>query len=430
MLKSLAQFFSRLIQSKVVRKKIVLTLLILAVFRLIAHIPLTGINQALLSSLFKDSPVLSILNFFSGGTLANFSIMALGLNPYITSSIVLQLLTFIIPSLDALSKEGEYGQEKINQYTRFLTVPLAFGQGFAAYLFLRSQGLIGTLDFFGIITLISTMVAGTMVAVWLGDLITEYGISNGVSFLIFAGIVSRIPVSFQQTQGLITATNFPQIILFVVFSLIIVGLIVFITEAARRIPVKYARKLSKSVTPVSNTSYIPLHLNQAGVMPIIFAVSVALVPSLLGQALSGMPNPEAANLGRTILANFTPQSFAYNAFYFLLVVCFTYFYTASVAFNPEKISENLQKSGGFVPGVRPGKETTKYLGKLLNRVVIVGAVFLGAIATLPSLFQNIVNIPGLVLGGTGVLIVVSVAIEAGRQMNAQIAMGSYDKFLE
>jgi len=425
MLSKISDFFSRLVKSPDIRKKLLITAGIVVVFRLVAHIPASGIDKSSLQALFLGSPLLSLLDVFSGGTLANFSIMALGLNPYINASIILQLLTYVVPSLEELSKEGEYGQEKINQYTRFISVPLAAMQAFAMYSLLRSQGIIPTLSPVSLIALVLTMTAGTMLAVWMGELITEYGVGNGVSFLIFAGIVSRLPITLTQSVSVFTSEDIFKIIIFLVLAVVIVGVIVFMNEATRQIPVNYARRVGRTGI---NASYIPLRLNQAGVIPIIFAVSLVLVPSLLGQFLANVGNPAIANFAKNLATAFDPSTLIYNVTYFLLVFGFTYFYT-SVVFNPEKIAENLQKSGGFVPGIRPGSHTTKYLNGILNKITLAGATFLGLIAVLPSLFQNIIGVSNLAIGGTGVLIVVSVVLEATRNLESQLVMKRYENFL-
>ena len=425
MLNSIFQFFSKVIKSPDLRKKLLITASILIVYRLIAHIPAAGIDRDSLYKLFSGSPLLSLLDVFSGGTLANFSIMALGLAPYINASIILQLMTYVIPSLEQLSKEGEYGQEKINQYTRFLTVPLAALQSFGMYTLLKSQGIIPGLSPFTLTALVISMTAGAMFSVWLGELISEYGLSNGISFLIFAGIVSRLPVVLGQSITVINPEDLLKIGIFMVIAVAIIGLIVFMNEATRQIPINYARRVGK--TGIAN-SYLPLRLNQAGVIPIIFAVSLVLLPSLLSQFLSGVPNQQVAELATKIATSFNPQSLIYNVFYFFLVFGFTYFYTA-VVFNPEKIAENLQKSGGFIPGIRPGSQTTKYLNNVLNRITLVGAVFLGLIAIMPSFFQNVIGVANLAIGGTGILIVVSVVLEMTRELESQLVMKRYDSFI-
>lgn len=426
MLKSIANFFSRIWETPNIRKKLLITALILVVFRLVTYIPVSGVNKEALKALFAGSPLLSLLNVFSGGTLSNFSIMALGLNPYINASIVLQLLTFVIPSLDELTKEGEYGQEKINQYTRLVTVPLAVAQSFGIYTILSRQGIVDALGPAALAALVVTMTAGTMFSVWLGELITEYGLGNGVSFLIFAGIVSRLPISLGSIEQTFSPDNLPKMAFFATLAVVIIALVVFINEAVRKISVTYARK--SKITVVAQESHIPLRLNQAGVIPIIFAVSLVLMPSFVGQFLLGVKDPGVVSFATNMINIFNPNSLSYNLIYFFLVVGFTYFYT-SVVFNPEKIAENLQKNGGFLPGVRPGAETQKKLEQILSRITLVGGIFLGFIAILPSVFQKFIGIPNLVIGGTGILIVVSVILEVYRDIESKLVMSRYDKFV-
>jgi len=425
MFSKIAHFFSRLVKTPSIRKKLLITALIVFIFRLVAHIPAAGIDRTSLAALFSGSPLLTLLDVFSGGTLANFSIMALGLNPYINASIILQLLTYIVPSLEELSKEGEYGQEKINQYTRFLTVPLAAVQAFGMYTLIKSQGIISNLSPISLIALVLTMTCGTVFAVWLGELITEYGITNGISFLIFTGIVSRMPVTIGQSITSITSADLLKVGLFLGLAVVVIGLIVFMNEAVRRIPISYARRAG-GMMPQS--SYIPLRLNQAGVIPIIFAVSLVLLPSMVSQFLTGVDNASISKIANTIAVTFNPQSLIYNLVYFFLVFGFTYFYTA-VVFNPEKIAENLQKNGGFISGIRPGVETSKYLAFVLSRITLVGGIFLGLVAILPSFFQNAIGVANLAVGGTGILIVVSVILEMTRELESQLVLGRYEKFI-
>jgi len=426
MLKLVAQFFSKALRTRSIRRKLLVTAAILIVFRLIAHIPVAGIDRSTLSALFLGSPLLSLLDVFSGGTLANFSIMALGLNPYINASIIFQLLGYVVPSIEELQKEGEYGQEKINQYTRLLTVPLAALQSLGMYALLKGQHIISNLDPSSLIALIITMTAGTVIAVWLGELISEYGFKNGISLLIFAGIVARLPVTLGQSVSVFQSQDIFKVIIFLGLAVAVVGLIIFVGESVRQIPIHYARKRAEG--PITSASYLPLRLNQAGVIPIIFAVSLVLIPSLLGQFLANAGNSNIANLARGISSAFNPQTFTYNVVYFLLVFGFTYFYTA-VVFNPEKIAENLQKGGGFIPGIRPGGETAKYLSFVLSRITVVGGAFLGLVAILPSFFQSSIGVTNLAIGGTGVLIVVSVALEIIREMEGELVMGRYDKLI-
>jgi preprotein translocase subunit SecY len=426
MFNSIVQFFSKVIKTPSIRKKILVTAVVLVVFRLAGHIPASGIDRTTLSALFAGSPLLSLLDVFSGGTLANFSILALGLNPYINASIILQLLGYVIPSIEELQKEGEYGQEKINQYTRLLTVPLAAFQAFGMYALLRGQKVLPTLDPLSLLSLVITMTAGTVFAVWLGELISEYGFKNGVSFLIFAGIVARLPVTLGQSVSIFQSQDIFKVILFVVIAVIIIGLIIFVSEAARQIPIHYAKR--RTASGLSMSSYLPLRLNQAGVIPIIFAVSLVLLPSLLGQFLANVPNPTIAGIASSVNTIFKPQGILYNITYFFLVFGFTYFYT-TVVFNPEKVSEDLQKGGGFIPGIRPGKETEKYLSHILARLTVVGGAFLGAVAVLPSFFRGFIGATNLAIGGTGILIVVSVVLEIIREMEGELVMERYEGFL-
>jgi preprotein translocase subunit SecY len=425
MFKPVGQFFSKIFKTPSIRRKILVTAAVLVVFRLAGHIPASGIDRTTLAALFAGSPLLSLLDVFSGGTLANFSILALGLNPYINASIILQLLGYIVPAIEELRKEGEYGQEKINQYTRLLTIPLAALQAFGMYALLKGQKVITSLEPLQLLALVITMTAGTVFAVWLGELISEYGFKDGVSLLIFTGIVARLPVTLGQSASIFQSQDIFKIILFVGISVLIVGVVIFMSEAARQIPIHYAKRRTDSGLGAS--SYLPLRLNQAGVIPIIFAVSLVLLPSLMGQFLSNVPNAGIANFAKSISTAFNPQSAVYNIVYFLLVFGFTYFYTA-IVFNPEKVAEDLQKGGGFIPGIRPGKETEKYLSHVLSRLTVVGGAFLGLIAILPSLFQKSLGATNLAIGGTSVLILVSVALQMIREMEGELVMERYEGF--
>jgi len=426
MFAEIKSFFTKSFKNEEIRKKILITAGILVVFRLAAHIPASGIDRTSLQALFFSSPLLSLLDIFSGGTLANFSVMALGLGPYINASIILQLMTIVVPSLEELSKEGEIGQEKINQYTRFLTIPLAVFQALGMYALLSSQGIITGLNPIQLIALVVTMTTGTMLAIWLGELITEYGVGNGVSFLIFAGIVARMPIAFTRTITTFRAEDIFAIGGFLLFSIIVIGLIVYVNEATRKIPLSYAKQSRRAAGLPE--AYLPLRVNQAGVIPIIFAVSLVLMPTMLSQFLGATGNPSLVRIGTQLTTLFNPQGVFYNVFYFLLVVGFTYFYT-SIVFNPEKIAENLQKSGGFIRGVRPGSQTVAYLNRVLNRITLAGAVFLGAIAILPSLASSAIGMPDLVIGGTGILIIVAVVLEITRDIESQLVTKKYDSLL-
>ncbi|OGM74612.1 preprotein translocase subunit SecY [Candidatus Woesebacteria bacterium RIFCSPLOWO2_12_FULL_42_8] len=427
MINQIVEFFSRLLRSREIRRKLLITAAILVVYRFAAHIPAAGVDRSSLQRLFTGSPLLSLLDVFSGGTLANFSIMALALTPYINASIILQLLTMVVPRLEELSKEGEYGQEKINQYTRFLMVPLAAMQSFGMYTLLTGQGVIDRLETLPLIAMLVTMTAGSVFSVWLGELITEYGIGNGISFLIFAGIVARLPVTVAQSVTTVQSSDLLRISVFLILAFVIIALIVFVNEAKRNIPITYARRSVRGLA--SNTSILPLKLNQAGVIPIIFAVSLVFLPSMVAQFLSsGNVSDQIYQISVKITQLFNPNSFVYNGTYFALVFGFTYFYT-SVVFNPEKIAENLQKNGGFISGIRPGGATKNYLSYVITRITLVGALFLGLIAILPSLIQNSIGISNLAIGGTGVLIVVSVILEMTSELEGQLVMKKYESFI-
>lgn len=419
--------FRNSIKSPDVRKKILFTGLIFLITRVFAHIPVPGVNLTQLQALFSENQFLALLDIFSGGTLANFSVMALGLNPYINASIILQLLTMVFPKLEELQKEGEAGRQKINQYTRMLTVPLAILQAIGMYALLRNQAIIPNLNPLSLISLIVTMTAGTMLLVWLGELITERGVGNGISLLIFAGIISSLPVVFTQTITTINAQNFFNVAIFVAMGILVIASIVIINEATRQITVYYAKQVRGNKMYGGQSTHLPLRLNQAGVIPIIFAVSLVLLPSLIANYLVVSKNQVLHNIGSTITLWFDPAGFLYNAFYFILVVGFTYFYTA-VVFNPKKISEEIQKYGGFIPGIRPGAPTANYLNYILTRITLAGALFLGLIAILPSIARVFTNVENLVLGGTGILIVVSVVLETIKAIEAQLVMRNYEGY--
>ena len=408
-------------KNKIFRKKILFTIGILVAFRFIAHIPVPGVNLSLLRQFFAQNQLLSLIDMFSGGTLANFSICALGLSPYISASVMMQLLALVVPQLEALQKEGEYGRSKINQYIRIATIPFAIINGLGMFAILRSQNIITTYNLLTIIALVSSMLAGTMIMIFFGELINNYGAGNGVSMLIFAGIISRLPVGLIQT---LTVTDFsnPQnglnIIIFIAMALVMIGAIVLVEEAILRIPINYAKR--------GQSTYLPIKVNTAGVMPIIFAVSLSTVPSLLGQFLGKVPNQIIANIFNNLAHIFRTDGYLYMFFYFFLVIGFTFFYT-SVVFKPKDIAEELRKSGGFIPGIRPGLSTEKRIQYLTNRVLLIGAVFLGVIAVTPSIVQKITNVTTLTIGGTSVLIAVSVILELTRKLENVVQTYNYDK---
>lgn len=403
------------------RKKILYTLGILVVFRFIAHVPVPGVNLELLKSFFAQNQLLSLLDIFSGGTLANFSVAALGLNPYINASVMMQLLTLVYPKLEELSKEGEYGRAKINQYTRIATIPLSLFQAVGMYGILHSQNIIGSLPPLTLLALVLSMVAGTMVMIFLGELINQYGIGNGISVIIFAGIIAQLPVSLFQTFSISDLSD-PQVsfnlIIFLALAFFMILGIVMVEEAILRVPIHYAKR--------GQTTYLPIKVDTSGVMPIIFAVSLATIPSLLGQYLGRLPNQTVADIALAISRAFRTDGFAYIAFYFILVIAFTFFYT-SVVFKPKDIADELRKSGGFIPGIRPGSATENRLKYLINRVVAIGAVFLGIIAVTPSIVSGMTGLSTLTIGGTSILIVVSVVIDITRKIENVVQTYNYDK---
>ncbi len=418
----------KIFKVKDLRKKIIFTALIFLVFRIFAQVPVPGVDILSLKRLFAQSQLLSLLDIFSGGTLANFSVMSLGLNPYINASIIMQLLQMVFPKLEELAKEGESGREKINQYTRYLTVPLAAIQAFGIYILLRNASLLTAITPLTLLSLVLTITAGTILLMWLGELISERGVGNGISMIIFAGIVGRLPISLFQQISVFDPSQLRNIIIFAIMALVVVVSIVIVTEAQRPIKVHYSRREAQGAQ-TSVSSFIPFRVNQAGVIPIIFAVSLILLPSTFGRFFERSPNIFLANLAQEMQRLFTPGGNIYSAVYFLLVIIFTYFYT-TVAFNTKQISEMLMKQGGFLPGIRPGSPTKKYLDYVSLRITLFGAIFLGIIAVLPSIGQRLTGMDNLLIGGTGILIVVAVILETTKQIESQLVMSDYDAFLK
>lgn len=410
------------------RRKILFTLFIFFIFRFSNYIGLPGVNRTALSQLFSSNQLLSLLDVFSGGTLANFSVMALGLNPYINASIVLQLLTFIFPKLEELNKEGDFGREKINMYTRLLTLPLAVVQAIGMLFLLKSQMIINP-NTLNMVVSVITMTTGTMFLVWLGELIGQYGIGNGTSMLIFAGIVGRYPVKLLQTASLAQFLEISSLVTFAIMALLVISGTIIVNEAVRKIPIQYARRIVGRKNYGGQTTYLPLKLNQAGVIPIIFAVSMVLIPSMIGRFLQPLNQQILSQIGSWAVIIFDPNGWIYNLIYFIFVFAFTYFYT-TVAFNPEKVAEELKSHGGFVPGIRPGKPTEAYLSRVLSRITLFGAFFLGLVAILPTLTRVFTGLSNMAVGGTGVLIVVSVVLETVKSLESQLVMRNYDSFLD
>ncbi|HLC87648.1 MAG TPA: preprotein translocase subunit SecY [Patescibacteria group bacterium] len=410
------------------RRKLIITAIIILVFRIAAQIPIVGIDVDGIRQLFASNQLLGLLDIFSGGTLTNFSILALGLNPYINASIIMQLLTMIFPKLEEMSKEGEQGRQKINQYTRFLTIPLSVIQSVGMYTLLKNQGLVEAGNPLSILAIIVAMVAGTVFTMWLGELLTEYGIGNGISILILVGILARAPVVLFQTASIVEQQQVLNLLIFVAVAVFVTAAIVFVNEGRRQIQIHYARRFSAGRRMSQVQTYLPLRVNQTGVIPIIFAVSLVLLPSFGSQFLAQSPVPVLQGIGRFLVQNFQPEGIAYNLTYFLLVIGFTYFYTA-VVFNPTKIADEIKKYGGFVPGIRPGSATAAYLNYILIRITLAGAIFLGTIAVMPSVISSFTNISTLVVGGTSLLIVVSVILDTAKQFESKMIEKNYDKFL-
>lgn len=422
------QYVLKIFKIKDLRKKILFTAFIFLVFRIFAQVPVPGVDIGKLKDIFAQSQLLSLLDIFSGGTLANFSVLSLGLNPYINASIIMQLLQMVFPKLEELAKEGESGREKINQYTRYLTVPLATVQAFGIYILLQNSKILQAVTPLTLLSLVFSITAGTIFLMWLGELISEKGIGNGISMIIFAGIVGRLPISLFQQASLFDPSQFKNLMIFIVMALLVVVSIVIVTEARRPIQVHYSRR-GQGGSAGSTSSFIPLRLNQAGVIPIIFAVSLILLPSTFARFFERSPNALIANFSQSLQKAFDPGSVVYNVSYFVLVIAFTYFYT-TVAFNTKQLSEMLMKQGSFLPGIRPGSPTKKYLDYVSLRITLFGALFLGLIAILPSIGQSLTGIQSLLIGGTGLLIVVSVVLETTKQVESQLVMSDYDSFLE
>ncbi|PIR70261.1 MAG: preprotein translocase subunit SecY [Candidatus Niyogibacteria bacterium CG10_big_fil_rev_8_21_14_0_10_42_19] len=406
------------------RKKILFVLGVLFIFRLGAIIPIPGVDAARLKEFFAGNQFFGLLNIFSGGTLDNLSIMMLGVAPYITGSIIMQLLTMIFPRLKEIyQEEGEAGRKRFNQYSRLLTVPLAALQGFGLLALLERNGVLGDLTAFDRIFNVIIVIAGTVLLMWLGELISEKGIGNGISILIFAGIVSAVPSAISQTFAVFEYSQIPLVLGFLVSALVIIAGVVFITEGQRPIPISYAKRIRGMRVYGGMSTYLPLRVNQAGVIPIIFALSILLFPQMMVSFLTGINSPTIQSISQSLLA-FLNNPWVYAFLYFFLVFAFTYFYTA-VTFDPDAISTNLQKQGAFIPGIRPGRSTAEFLYRVLSRITLIGALFLGLIAVLPLAMRAVTGLVTLTIGGTALLIVVSVVLETIKQIEAQIATMEY-----
>jgi len=410
------------------RSKILFVLAVFALFRLMANIPIPGINAENLKDFFNQFQMFGLLNVFTGGALDNLSIVMLGLGPYITAVIVMQLLTMIFPHLERMYKEeGEAGRQKFNQYGRLLTVPFAALQSYAMLTLFQRQNVIGELNPTILLTSILTVTAGALFLMWLGELISEKGIGNGVSLLIFAGIIADFPNNIRQMIVTWDPARIPSYLLFLGMALLIIAGVVLINEARRNIPVSYAKRVRGPRVYGGVSTYLPLSVNPAGVIPIIFALSLMLFPSMIANFLSGAGG-QIGTIAKQVGVWFE-DPWVHGILYFILIVLFTYFYTA-VTFDPKAISTNLQKMGGFVPGIRPGQSTASFMYYILNRVLLIGALFLGTIAVMPSIVGGITGVMSFsfLIGGTSLLIVVSVVLETMRQIKAQLQMREYETF--
>lgn len=417
----------RIFKIKELRDKILFVVALLVVFRLAANIPLPGVDAVKLREFFDNNQLFGMINAFSGSGLSNVSIVLLGVGPYITSSIIMQLLTMIFPNLEKMQKEeGEAGRQKFNMWTRWITVPLAGLQSFAMINLLKSQGVMKELQIFDMVTLIAVAIAGTIFLMWLGELITEKGIGNGVSLLIFAGIVASLPGSVSKMAATFDSTDFMGYVMFIAVGLITIAGVVMVNEGQRNIPISYAKRIRGSKTYGGTSTHLPLRVNQAGVIPIIFAISIMLFPGLIANFFVNSDKETVAQVARFVSQLFQNQWF-YGISYFVMVVLFTYFYTA-VVFDPNKISDNLQKQGGYIPGVRPGSATADFLGRVINRITLSGSIFLGTIAVLPLIVKGVTGLSALNIGGTSILIVVSVVIELIKQIEGQMVMRDYEGF--
>ena len=404
-------------KAKELRYKILFVLFVFAIFRLMANIAIPGIDVEKIQNYFSGNQFFGLMNLFTGGALDNVSIVMLGLGPYITAVIIFQLLTMVFPQMEKLYKEeGEAGRQEFNQYCRIAAVPFALIQGYSMIFFLKSQGAITTLDPITMITAVLSIVAGSTILMWLGELISEKGIGNGVSLLIFAGIVADFPNNIQKMFITFDQTQIFSYILFVALSLLVIVGVVLINEGRRNIPISYAKRVRGNKMYGGASTYLPLNINPAGVIPIIFALSFLMLPSML-----------ASFLGWEAVSRFLDNPWIYGTIYFILVFMFTFFYTA-VTFDPKSISTNLQKMGGFIPGIRPGENTAQFLQNILSKVLVIGATSLGLIAVMPSIIQGITGIQefSFMIGGTALIIIVSVALETMRQINSQLEMREYD----
>ncbi|HJX68684.1 MAG TPA: preprotein translocase subunit SecY [Dehalococcoidia bacterium] len=420
------------------RRKILFTIGILVIFRFMAHVPLPGVDLDALREYFGTSPLFGMLDLFTGGAMQNFSVAALGVYPYITASIIMQLLVPVIPSLQAIAQEGELGKQKINRITHLATIPLAALQGYAMIALLRSQGVTQELVPLGMANIVITMIAGTMFLVWLGELITERGVGNGISIIIFAGIVTDLPAIVGRGISEARTGNPEGLIAYIILILAMVVLIVIFVEAHRRIPVQYARSTFRGgrMYRQSGSTYIPLRVNTAGMIPLIFAIAMMQLPGTISTYFMS-PTGQDPNFWNSVYNVFQANTALYNGLYFALVVGFTLFYTM-VIFEQMNLPQTLQQQGGFIPGVRPGKATADYLNGIIRRITFGGALYLALVAILPFVGQKIVGIvaqgvtttQALGVQSTAMLIAVGVALDTMKQLEAQLTMRRYEGFLK
>lgn len=419
----LYRILKRVFTLKDLRNKILITVLLIVIFRILAHIPIPVVDTQGLANFFEGNQVLGLLDLFSGGSISRFSIAMLGVGPYITSSIIMQLLQVSIPRLEELSKEGEQGRQKINQYTRYLSVPLGIVEAFGLVRVLQSQNVLGSIGMADMALLITIALAGTVFLMWIGELISEIGIGNGVSLIISIGIIAGLPAQVLATAQILESQYILAFEL-ILAAIVMIAFIVFVNEAERRIPVSYARRVRAGRQTVSVDSYLPIKANAAGVIPIIFATSILVIPGVLAQYLEASGIDSVQTIASTVTRLFNNE-IIYGIVFFVLVFLFTFFYT-SIIFKPDQISENLQKQGGFIPGIRPGIQTSKYLKQIIYKITFAGAISLSLIAVFPFVLQSLTGIRTLAIGGTGILIIVSVTLEFVRQVKAQLVMRSYD----
>lgn len=412
------------LEDETLRTRVLFVLAALVVFRFLAVIPIPGINITQLEAFLSNNQFLGLLNVFSGGGFSNLSIMMIGVAPYITASIVMQLMTVLIPKLKEMyQEEGDAGRMRFMQYSRYLTVPLAFIQAFGFLLLLQQNGIVSQLTLLGFITNVTVIAAGAILLMWIGELISEFGVGNGISLLIFAGIVASLPSAMAQLIFSFEVSQIPVYLGFAAAAAVIISGVVFITEAERPIPVTYARRVRGTKVLGGISTYLPLRVNQAGVMPIIFALSILLFPQMIATFLTKSAIPFVASSASAVVAALANQ-WVYGALYFFLVFVFTYFYTA-ITFEPNQVAKNLQKNGAFIPGVRPGGTTAEYLGNIITRITLVGALFLGTLAVLPIILQGLTGITAITIGGTALLIVVSVVLDVVKKIDAQTSIREY-----